>query len=69
MIKKIENPHFESSPKRSRLYREKVLCKQKKDRKRQKWMKTGKVRPLKIAKDKELFNHIESKIADDNLST
>ena len=29
-------------------------------------MKTGKGRPLKIAKDTELFKHIESKIADDN---
>ena len=30
------------------------------------WMQTGKGRKLKVLKDKELFKHIEKKIADDN---
>ena len=63
VIKKIENPYLSRNPP-DQL--EKTFYSAKEGQKKADWMKTGKGRPLKIAKDKELFKHIESKIADDN---
>ena len=65
VIKKIENPYLSRNP-NVPDYIEKKFYSAKEGQKKADWMKTGKGRPLKIAKDKELFNHIESKIADDN---
>ena len=65
MIKKIENPYLSRNP-NVPDYIEKKFYSAKEGQKKADWMKTGKGRPLKIAKDKELFKHIESKIADDN---
>ena len=65
VIKKIENPYLSRNP-NVPDYIEKKFYSAKEGQKKAEWMKTGKGRPLKIAKDKELFKHIESKIADDN---
>ena len=65
MIKKIENPYLSRNPKVPD-YIEKTFYSAKEGQKKADWTKTSKGRPLKIAKDKELFKHIESKIADDN---
>ena len=65
VIKKIENPYLSRNP-NVPDYIENKFYSAKEGQKKAEWMKTGKGRPLKIAKDKELFKHIESKIADDN---
>ena len=65
VTKKIENPYVSRNP-RVPDYIEKTFYSAKVANKNAEWMQTGKGRPLKIAKDKELFKHIESKIAYDN---
>ena len=65
VTKKIENPYLSRNPKVPD-YIEKIFYSAKVANKNAEWMQTGKGRKLKMLKDKELFKHIEKKIADDN---
>ena len=65
VTKKIENPYVSRNPKVPD-YIEKTFYSAKVANKNAEWMQTGKGRKLKMLKDKELFKHIEKKIADDN---
>lgn len=65
VTKKTENPYVSRNPKVPD-YIEKTFYSAKVANKNAEWMQTGKGRKLKVLKDKELFKHIEKKIADDN---
>ena len=65
VTKKTENPYVSRNPKVPD-YIEKTFYSAKVANKNAEWMQTGKGRKLKMLKDKELFKHIEKKIADDN---
>ena len=65
VTKKIENPYVSRNPKVPD-YIEKTFYSAKVANKNAEWMQTGKGRKLKVLKDKELFKHIEKKIADNN---
>ena len=65
VTKKIENPYVSRNP-NVPDYIEKTFYSAKVANKNAEWMQTGKGRKLKMLKDKELFKHIEKKIADDN---